>query len=231
MKSKEINYLIGLYLLFPILLNGQNMENKWAFGFHLGISEYQGDLGNGFFQFHVKPTSFYDLDHTLIQKNRPGIVQVSVTNQLNPLNQLSLVFSHGEWGYFKQNTFFFKGINSIEAQWKHFLIPEVEFPIQPYLVSGIGYRNFHVSPNKNSFHHEIVVPLGIGLNLHFSQFWYLNFQSNIGFTTGDIGDGIVDVTKSPFDKYWNHSLGIVIIPHYNHFSFFSSAHKYRCPRF
>lgn len=43
--------MLGIALMAAALSNAQNADNKWGFGAHLGVMEYNGDYANEFYTF------------------------------------------------------------------------------------------------------------------------------------------------------------------------------------
>ncbi len=211
-------------------VQSQTRHNPWALTGMIGITEYSGDMGNGFFKFDLKPTSFYDLDGNLRQKNEPGVAGASLTRYISPKLNVSLSYLHGEWGFHTQDnsSYFFKRMNSVDVhfQWK-FLGLYDDPIINPFIIAGIGYRNIHMKDSLTSgLQNEITLPLGLGLNFRLTKGMYITAQSYFAFTSADAGDGrSIDFN----DKIWNHTIGLSIIPNNLKLGLFTHAKRYRCP--
>ncbi len=231
MKKLHTLAFICLYLAGSTIVKSQTRNYPWTLTGMVGISEYSGDMGSGFFNFDLKPTSFYDLDGNLRQKNQPGVAGASLTRYINPKFNVSLSYLHGEWGFHTpdKNYYFFKRMNSVDfhVQWK-FLGLYDDPIINPFLIAGVGYRNIHLTDSLRSLQNEITFPLGLGVNLRLAQGMYITAQSYFAFTSGDAGDGRIAEFK---DKLWNHTIGLSIIPNHLKFGLFAHSRRYRCPNF
>lgn len=222
----------GLLLLLPTVSLCQTPSAPWLIGVHAGISEYRGEMGNGFFDLHVTPTQFYNAEGIQIQENRPGFLGLSATRYLNDQLDVSFQIQHGEWGYFNPNKtqFFFTYYNLLSSELRYKIPGFENSAFTPYVLAGIGYRNVSVKNKSNKFQHEAVMPLGFGLNLRLTKLIVLNAQSNFGLSTGDMGDGMVKAASLSKDQFWNHSIGLCITPAALGFGH-SKSLRSKCPRF
>ncbi|MDZ4668710.1 MAG: hypothetical protein SGJ00_12635 [bacterium] len=210
MKKLAFNLSASLCFFLPLISNSQTAEYPWALGVHVGISEYNGDLGNGFFHFSLLSNNFYDADNTLIQTNEPGFSGFSINRYINKRFDLALSYSHGEWGYhnLSGSTFFFRRIDAVDLhiKWKFATIRDGL--LTPFVVSGLGYRNVNLPAQNDTAMNEINVALGVGMIIRISKYIGINLQSNYAYTTSDAGDGKVSTMNSINDQFWNHSVGI-----------------------
>lgn len=210
MKKLAFNLSIGVCFFLPQVSNAQTAEHPWALGVHAGISEYKGDLGNGFFHFSLLSNKFYDLDNNLIQTNEPGFSAFSISRYINKTFDLTLSYSHGEWGYHNASgsTFFFRRTKAVDLhiKWKFAAIRDGLFTT--YMVSGLGYRNINLPQQKGTSMNEINVALGMGMYCRVTERIRIILQSNYAYTSGDAGDGEIAKTNSINDQFWNHSVGI-----------------------
>ncbi|OYU96383.1 MAG: hypothetical protein CFE21_08275 [Bacteroidetes bacterium B1(2017)] len=230
MKKLVAFLCLGLCINTPKFLTAQTAKHPWAFGMQIGISEYRGDLGNGFFDFAITPSNFYDADMNLIQRNSPGIAGVSITRYLNSSFDASAYYNHGEWGYHSSDnsSFFFKRINSVDMllKWK-FLGSDLRY-ITPYIATGLGYRNVHLTNISNTLQHELTLPLAIGINLKFNSAISLQAQTQFAFTSADAGDNIEVQLPIRNDQFLNHTIGILITP--GNLPMFGGSPRDRCPK-
>lgn len=221
----------GLFLLLPTVSKSQTPSTPWLIGLHAGISEYRGEMGNGFFDMHVTPTQFYNAEGIQIQENRPGFLGLSATRYLNNQLDVSFQMQHGEWGYFNPNKtqFFFTYYNLVSSELRYKIPGFENSAFTPYVLAGLGYRNVSIKNANTRFQHEAIMPLGFGLNLRLNKFIVLNAQSNFGFTTGDMGDGMAQVLSLNNDQFWNQSFGICFTPAELGFGNVRSVRS-KCPR-
>src|SRR4051812_24121033 len=80
---KKILFVV-CYLLSLLKIDGQTKEEKWNLGFHGGISQYSGDLGQG----------WYSTTQAVY-----GFAGISVSRYLNKQLDLSLFLTRGQLGY------------------------------------------------------------------------------------------------------------------------------------
>lgn len=214
MKKQMRFFTTGLFFLLPHLIFSQTPATPWIIGIHAGISEYRGEMGNGFFDMHLTSSTFYNDEGIQIQKNLPGMLGISATRYINPKFDISTQIHHGEWGYYNasKTKFFFRSFNLLTLDLRYKLPGFDNSALTPYLIGGIGYRNISIYDSKRNFQHEAVFPLGAGISYRLNKLFVLNLQSNIGFTSNDLADGIKSTNTFGRDQYWNHSLGISIIP-------------------
>src|SRR5688572_17756263 len=126
---KKVILLLSSCLL-AFTASSQTDEKKWNVGLHGGLSEYQGDLGNG----------FYSTDQASY-----GFAGLSVSRYLSRHFDASLFFSRGEMGYLDHNK-----KSAIEDQ-NHFLLRHntcnlvlrfyftgPQAIVRPYIFGGAG---------------------------------------------------------------------------------------------
>lgn len=73
----------------------------WQISLGLGISEYYGDLGNGFFKFDLTQHDISSNGDGR-SKNLPCIVTVGLNKYINSDFDFAFRAYNGEWGYFKE---------------------------------------------------------------------------------------------------------------------------------
>lgn len=183
----------------------------------IGISEYSGALGNGFFKFDLE-------SHKLVSggKNshsRPGIAYIAINKSANTFLDLSLRYYYGEWGYFQNAgspNNFYRQVSALEftPRWK-FLGNYNRFVI-PYFTMGLGVRRVQTSvsnPDQGIFGMdreglwELNFPAGLGLTVRLYRRLSLNLQSAFVWTT----NGHVSPVSNNYyqDKIWNHTIGLM----------------------
>lgn len=192
-------------------LQAQNNQHKWALGINFGISEYSGDLGNGFFKTDLKGYNVYTDDGSGLDKQRPRMLGLSVSRFINKNLDVQADLIVGRTGYYLNlDYYFFTGFTTADiiAKWK--FVGNEAHRFQPYLLAGTGIRICN-QPSINDFGtssvSDLVIPVGIGFNFKLLDRVNLNVQSNYGWTNGDKMEGSERLAKFSFDQYWNHSVG------------------------
>lgn len=229
MKKLQLFLLGSLLTTIPQIVRCQGVLSPWAISVHAGISEYKGDMGNGLFQFNLKPTSFYDADKVLIQQNQPGISGLSISRFINEKWDLSFSYLHGEWGYYTPNktSFFFKKLNHFDVL-ARYKIPYLQSStFTPYLAAGFAFRTLGSVPYKM----DVSMPIGVGVNVQLLNGFLLNFQSMLGYTSNDGIDGLNQGIATKNDLYLNHTIGIGLLPFSMNKHMFSKSKKSKCPKF
>lgn len=206
---KTINIWICLQFLLPTFCSAQQQSYKWSCTLLAGITEYNGTLGNGFFQFAIFPKSFRNSEGQLVQRNFPGCSGLELTRNLKDNWGISLQILHGEWGYYSKdfNRYFFRWFNLIDLNslWYPFSNKNL---ISPFIQLGAGYRNIHVPPERYAVIHSLHFSLGAGFSFSLSERTRIQFRSVYGFTNNDMGDGIRNTSESGSDRFLIHQLGL-----------------------
>ena len=227
LDMKKIVTALAILLSSYQISKAQTKEMPWQLGLGIGISEYFGDMGNGFFKFDLT-------SHTLPSnggknnQNTPGVGFLTVNKYLNKDFDLSLRGYAGEWGYFKDvnpgNSFYRTTMGlDFTPRWKFLAMEKARFV--PYLTAGVGVRRVSMPFENNQFGtakigdmidtydkstiYEFTVPLGLGLNVSITEKIGLNLQSNYMWTNNDFSESGPDKNASfSFDQAWFHSIGI-----------------------
>jgi len=203
-----------LYLLLVIGISAskaQTRDNPWALGIHTGISEYNGEMGNGFFKFDLTSHAIWNklgdnvwTDHY----NNPGMLGFSLSKFQSSMFDFDLRVFHGEAGYFKDSvTFFYRVMNygDISARWK-FLNSETARFI-PYLSLGFGLRNVPtVSEAVDESIMDLIIPVGLGVKIRATNRISVNVNTYFGLNFGDKVDATT--TTSANDMLWHHTIGV-----------------------
>lgn len=204
--------LLSIALLLTGLINAQTPDYKWGLGFNIGIAEYYGEMGNGFFNFDLTPhTLAPNIGSTETRKNQPGFATINLSRYYNSNIDFNFSVASGEWGYYKDaTTNFYRGFQYADAtaRWKFLGKDYARFT--PYLLGGLGYRRIQfgdINDISNS-QHELVIPLGVGVNVRLAERVYLNLISHYGLTTGDKAEDRAGLDVDFTDQLWHHSVGI-----------------------
>ena len=173
---------------------GQTSDNKWALGFLVGKTEYQGDLGSGI----LKCKPFY------------GSGAISLNRYLNSSFDLILLVELGNIGFENKTASFNsrKTDGSVLLKYKFnngYILPE-DAKIAPFLAAGPGLAKFKGS---NTVERELdaILPVGGGIKVNVTPEVALQYQFLYYFTNGDNRDLI---TKGVDDKFALHAIGAII---------------------
>ena len=210
-----------LLILFThvITANSQTKELPWQVSLGVGLAEYSGDLGNGFFLFDLTGHSIGQ--NGVSKKNTPGLGIISVNKYLNSKFDLSFRGYYGEWGYYKDATpgnYFFKNMLGLECtpRWKFLAMDNAMFV--PYLTAGVGFGridmnfatdDYGIFGLDKTYLYQFTVPMGLGLNINLTNKVGVNLQSNFMWTNSDKVD-YKNSSNNSFstDAAWIHSIGI-----------------------
>jgi len=196
---KKILYVMMFTLLGITTVDAQTKEKPWTLGFYYGRSEYQGDLGSGFFQFNQ---AFYGYGH------------LSLSRYLNSWFNLAVNGSYGGFGYYAKNDDVRFGANKtygdIQVQF-NFIEKESAF-IRPYIFAGIGIRYLAeikgsklVPPPTCQPGYDLVFPGGLGINFRIYRNISIRYIASIGLTNHDNRDK--ETGGDPYDLQLDQSLG------------------------
>jgi opacity protein-like surface antigen len=213
MNFKKIGLIAFTGLSF-FSANAQTADKKLAIGFQLGLSEYAGDLGNGFGQFSMKSRPIQGT----IKGSNPGFAGMSLAMYVNPYIDLALSMNVGEWGYYLAND---KSFNShfmaSDLSLRYKLLGERSKKVQPYLLVGVGARSisridsviYHSNHDFDNEHQrEINLLAGIGLKINMIPNVTLTLQTVYGMTNNDKVEGSPRLEHYGYDQFLNHSIGI-----------------------
>src|SRR5437868_11198332 len=156
----------------------QTDEKKWNIGFHGGLVQYKGDLGNGFFSTDQASYAFAGL---------------SVSRYLNKHFDVSLFFSRGELGYIdhrrsstidRPNSFLVRH-NTANLVLKFYFVGPKAI-IRPYILVGGGLLWYESVYQNTSEDFVFSLPTaGAGLNIRFGPVVSLQIQETFVATTAD----------------------------------------------
>lgn len=212
MKRKTL--LLGAVMFLGICsLNAQNADNKWGFGAHFGVMEYNGDYSNQFYSF-----------------KQGYAVGASVARYLNPSFDVMLHFfydqAHGgddgrfglaPWLDFKSDMY---NLNLL-AKYKFnngYILKETAI-VAPYLLGGIGgnLANTSGSGPDGAFDESYKNPNiygGLGLNIQIIPSVSLAVQTTLMSPFNDKIDGWYPdaaENQSP-DLFMENSVAVYITP-------------------
>ena len=183
----------------------QNAEHRWNVGGHGGAHHYNGDLGNGWYNFDQ---AYY------------GLAGISVSRYLSRHFDVTLLGTRGEAGYVKYfQTWmpddgtprnFRVRLTTVNAMLRYFPIGRPRF-IQPYLVGGVGVmfqsgRGNTTYTNREPF--DLAIPsLGAGLQFPIGGVFAIQLQETFIYSSTDQVDRIDEGLN---DMYLLHTVGLTI---------------------
>lgn len=205
--------MLGIALMAAALSNAQNADNKWGFGAHLGVMEYNGDYANEFYTFkqgyavgaslarYISP-SFDGMVHFFYDGVR--------SNDLGRMGQAT-------WLDFYSHMY---NLNLL-AKYKFnngYILKETA-RLAPYLLGGIGGNLAKTSGTgpSGAFDESYINPAvygGAGLNLRITPGISLAVQSSLMTPFNDKIDGWYPNTasnKSP-EFFLENSVALYITP-------------------
>lgn len=175
--------------LLPSALFSQTAERPFAIGLWGGITQYNGDLGNGFYASNGPDQHFH--------------IGLSAAWFIANHFDFSMNATYGTFGYEEDS------INKFESnqlQWnchvRVSLFQEGRYRINPYGFAGIGvaYLSDFKKPGT-----DIFFPFGAGLKISLTDRAGLILQETFAYTDHDDRDGAV---KNSNDAFLMHSIGL-----------------------
>ncbi len=192
---KKIILLICFATTSCYNVQAQNADSKWNIGFHAGVSEYNGDLGNGFYKF---------------DKSAYGIGAFSISRYLGGHFVLDLAAHKGRIGYEKTPLIFRSSFTSAMLNVRfNFFKPTAA--INPYLFVGGGAILFDKDINLKSDNVAKKMDFGAptyggGLNIKLGPVLSLNVQETFSYSNSDTRDGIKAGGSN--ETYLFHTVGL-----------------------
>jgi len=192
----------------------QTLDNEVAFGLNFVKNEYNGDYGNGIFDFK---NSLYPA------------VGISLTRYLTPSFDGGFQGSYGNYGYFKTSENMFRGLKYDASLFAHYkfnngYIFNEESKLSPFISLGIGLAAYGINPalddsGKNPTLSptiitkgiDIIIPFGVGLKYQLTNLFAIQYQYLYNITNADNHDqnrGINNV-KPGNDAYGQHLIGLI----------------------
>jgi OmpA-OmpF porin, OOP family len=183
--------LVLTCVAFAWITNAQTIDKKWNIGLHGGAQQYNGDLGNDFYQ---TDQPFY------------GFGGISFSRYIGSNFDLNLNFTKGDLGHKNDTSRFRTGFSSVTFNVRFNILGPNSF-IRPYIFAGAGALLFANNPtvtDKSKI--DYAAPsFGGGLNIKLGPSVMLNVQEHFLYSTGDNKDG---VEKDNNDAYLLHTVGL-----------------------
>lgn len=190
--------IFSLFLL--MMLSGmfaQTSYQKWGLGIIVGKTEYNGDLGNGFFKLDPSYPMF----------------GLSLSRYLNPSFDITLQGDFGYYGYEDKtvNYFLARKLDAdllLKFKFNNGTIIKEDALLGPYLAAGAGLAGYSDHKTKASGT-DAVLPLGGGIKFNFfdDEMFDLQYQFLYNITTGDKAD-MREAGSN--DRFITHALAFII---------------------
>ena len=206
--------------LFILLLStgfalSQNAENKWGFGLHFGVMEYNGDYGNEYMTFeqgyagalsiarYLNPSfdvmlhGFYDRVRKVDENNLMPGTQLSFMSHMYNVNLLAK--------YKFNNGYIFKE----------------ESRIAPFVLGGLGanYADGNGTGENGAFTQTLLRPNlygGVGVGIRLTSWLSFAVQTSLEYPLTDVIDGtkgdVVTAPNSLNDIFHQNSVSLYFTP-------------------
>jgi len=186
--------ILLLFVLGSLSFNtsfAQTSAQKWAVGFHVGVEQYKGELGSGFYRFGQ------DLN---------GLIGLDVARYLTPHFDVAIHSTYGDMSYnngvdpviFQRQNMF-----QINLQGRYNILKDT-YKWRPYLFAGYGHMRF---ADGNTSQANTIIPYGLGLTWQMKENVALRLQQTFIYSDFDRMD--LDATKKFNDSYLQHSVALV----------------------
>jgi hypothetical protein len=184
--------LLLIATIFAISLSAQTPDRKWGIGVNYGLQQYNGELGNGFYNFGQ---SLY------------GFGNLTIARNMGEHFDLELNCSYGEVGHVvpKSSSFRFGLFQlGVNAKYNFFKYDEVKF--RPFVFAGLGYMQFKDMRSDRKFDNMQLPDFGVGLTYKITP--VINIVLRETFIYSDF-DNIEYAVGGAKDMYLQHSIGFV----------------------
>jgi OOP family OmpA-OmpF porin len=174
---KNLIFTVCCFLTL-LKVEAQTKDEKWNIGLHTGITQYSGDLGQG----------FYATDQAIY-----GFVGVSVSRYLNRHFDLSLLLTRGQLGYLgtynseNPDRNFRINLASANVLARYHLVSR-ESVFAPYLFAGGSILNqksldlFNQTVTRDKIVDFALPTGGIGFLIRFGPYFSFQFQEMFMYT-------------------------------------------------
>ena len=193
------NLVLSLLMITCLFqgLHGQTPNKPWAVGVEIGKQTYNGDLGNGFFNFE-QPLHLTG--------------GLTVTRYVNPWLDLNLHGTYGNHGYFEWidgavNNEFLGTLTQFNLTGR---IKILDGPFSPWIAAGLGYGivGEESDPNRVTPESAIHIPLGIGAKYRIGDAAQIYWQSTFGLFQVDQYDKSTENDNN--DNFLHHAVGVSV---------------------
>lgn len=183
--------LAAVLTVFAVSSSAQTADKRWNLGLHGGAAQYNGDLGN----------DFYNLDMAFY-----GFGGLSVSRYLGNRLDVTLTATKGEIGYRDGISHFRQEMSTATINFRFNILGEKSF-FRPYIFAGGGLMLFeNILASENTSKYDFAAPsFGAGVNLRLGKALMLNVTETFIYSSNDKRDG-VDLNSN--DAFLLHSVGL-----------------------
>ena len=181
---KKRNLLLAGFFSVVLLVNAQTEDSKVALGLNFVRNEYNGDYGNGIFNF-----------------NQPWYIGggLSLSTYLNHSFDLGAQGSYGNYGYKETTANKFEGAKLDLSLFTHYklnngYIFKKESKLSPFLSLGVGLATYFTNNSATPYPtiitkgNDFILPVGAGLKYQFTRSFAIQYQYLYTFTNADNHD-------------------------------------------
>lgn len=183
-------FLTSLLLFSALSAGAQNSDRPFAIGVLGGLTQYNGDLGQGFYDFGQAAYGHYGVSANLF---------------INPRWDFAANVTNGHMGYWAEDGQRFRGMHiQANAHFRLNILASDKHKTVPFLHAGIGVSDLHgltAGPGTDMY-----VPFGFGVRYQLNQRINLIAQETFGYTDHDDHDYSVKRTN---DAFLMHSVGVI----------------------
>ena len=188
---KYRNLLFISFLIGTQIIQAQTADIKLAVDLGVIKNEYNGDYGNGIFNFN--------------QQMYPS-VGIGLGYYLSPSFNLGIRSSYGNYGFKEDNVNYFRGTKldmSVYTQYKFnngYILKE-NSKLSPFLTIGLGFASYGINssidksgsnpalyPTIITKGADLILPVGAGLKYQISDRFAIQYQYLYNFTNNDTRD-------------------------------------------
>ena len=185
------NLLFVSFLIGTQIIQAQTADIKLAVDLGVIKNEYNGDYGNGIFNFN--------------QQMYPS-VGIGLGYYLSPSFNLGIRGSYGDYGFKESDVNYFRGTKldmSLYTQYKlnNGYILKKDSKLSPFLTIGLGFATYGINsaidksgtdpglyPTIITRGADVILPVGAGLKYQISDRFAIQYQYLYNFTSSDIRD-------------------------------------------
>jgi len=212
-----LNKCIFVICLFSVTISfvyAQSFENKYAVGLAFVKNEYNGDYGNGIFDF---------------KKSIYPAIGISFIRYISLSFDAGLQGSYGNYGFFYTQENMFRGLKYDASVFVHYKfnnghVIKEESKLSPFLSIGLGLAAYGINPALDNSGTDntlsptivtkgtdIIFPLGVGIKYQLTNLFAVQYQYLYTFTNADNHDQNrgVNNKKPGNDAYGQHLIGLI----------------------
>jgi len=182
MKKKNIILLLAFFVWH--MAYTQSVGNKNALGINFVKNEYNGDYGNGLYDFSQPVYSAFSL---------------SYSKYLSKSFDLNLLFTTGNYGYRESSAVQFVGSKSDFSLSAHYKLNNGYFfaeesKLSPFISVGLGFASYAYSNDAQPYptiildKSDFIIPFGFGLKYQLNKNIAIQYQYKFNITNSDVHD-------------------------------------------